>query len=222
MDAPPPCGKKLHDPRYDIMATTLKNRPFARAFALLVAACSVAACADASDGEFDAMAGGEEDVAEVEQHMGIRADPDLLCITTGSNSNAGTTATVTLTWIDDYETWRCSVNPTASNTEYCCNATYQGFSAATGYFGINNPSGDGMQLDEAYAIDLYCSNNLCEDWLYHADLFTDVFGKYCNGYSLGDLAYDRCWVDDDGHGNCGHMKLGAEAEAWSAVSFSCQ
>lgn len=211
------------DPIRNHVMKTSKNRPFARAFAFLVAACSVTACADVSDEEFDAMVDSpDENVGEVEQHMGVRADPDLLCIRTGSNSNAGTTATITLTWIDDYETWRCSVNPTASNTEYCCNATYDGFSAATGYFGINNPSGDGLQLDEAFAIDLYCTNNTCEDWLYHADLFTDVFGKYCNGYSWGDLAYDRCWVDDDGNGNCGHMKIGANAKAWSAVSFSCQ
>ncbi len=153
------------------------------------------------------------------QDMGVRSDPEELCVVTGSHSEAGTSATVTLTWIDDFETWRCSITPTTKSKTYCCNPTYQGYSGATGYFGINNPSEDGLQIDEAYSIRNDGSLG------FEADLFTDVGGTYCTGYDWSNLAYKRCWVDDDGHGNCGHMKIGSNDSTlnmYSAHSFSCQ
>lgn len=205
------------------MTTTNATSLSLRALSLFIAIGSTigsAGClADAADGEYsDEAALADENLGEGEQAMGVRADPEELCLWTGSNSNAGSGDAITLTWIDDFETWRCSVNPSAKNTEYCCTPSYQGYSGATGYFGVNNPGTDGLQLD---AVAAWTTDG---GGIYY-DYFTSVSGVGCNGYSLGALGYDRCWVDNGDHGDCGHMKIGSNDSTFNVYeshSFSCQ
>lgn len=148
-------------------------------------------------------------------HRGVRADPYEFMVVTSGKSNAGTSATVTLTWIDDFEKWSCTIKPSSKSTAYSCVPEYKGFTADTGYFEIENPSTDGLNFTEVWA---FTNDTNGFSAGYNQDII-DTFHELCEDCS--GIYCGKCWVDRDNE-SCGEMRLGAANFFDDSHSYSCR